>query len=166
MIKLVIIDADRTMWTHHNVSALIPSFEFIAQDVAQDRYGSKVELHKGFRAFLDFVKGKGTLLSLASWNEPENVFELLSLFNVDGYFVSPIVEPHPNKHLMLQKIITKLNQKGIGILPNEILFIDDNDRYLGEIKEAVGDVNYLKYGVDVTNWIDVINRIKKHDQLF
>jgi magnesium-dependent phosphatase-1 len=162
MIKLAIIDADRTIWTHHDASALIPPFELITHDIVRDRYGSRVELHEGFRAFLDFVKGNGIFLSLASWNEPENVFELLSLFNVDRYFVSPIAEPHPNKHLMLKKIIMNLNKKGISILPNEILFVDDNDRYLGEIKEAVGDVSYLKYGVDVRNWVDVVNKIKEY----
>jgi len=160
MIKLVIIDADRTIWTHHSVSSLIAPIKLISRDVAQDMNGSRVELHQGFRAFLDFVSDNKIFLSLASWNEPENVFELLSLYDVDKYFVCPVAEPHPNKYLMVQKIIMNLGQKGISILPREILFIDDNDTYLTEIREAVGYVNYLKYGVDVRNWVDVIEKIK------
>ncbi|MBO3757961.1 MAG: magnesium-dependent phosphatase-1, partial [Candidatus Brockarchaeota archaeon] len=76
--------------------------------------------------------------------------------------VFPIAEPHPNKHLMIQKIIRNLSEKGINISPNEILYIDDRDIHLSKIKEKVGNVKFLKFGVDVKNWQEVIDKIRKN----
>jgi magnesium-dependent phosphatase-1 len=160
MIKLIVLDADGTIWSHHDASALVAPFEIVSCDVIQDKYHSTVRLNDGIREFLNYVRENGILLSLASWNEPENVFSLLSLFGIDGFFVFPVVEPHPNKHVMLQKIVLGLSQRGVKVLPEEILYIDDRDVHLEEIRSSVGNVKFLRYGVDVENWYDALDKVK------
>ncbi|MGQ9781273.1 MAG: magnesium-dependent phosphatase-1 [Nitrososphaeria archaeon] len=161
MIKLVVLDADKTIWSHHDASALVAPFRLMSRDVVQDRHGSTVRLNDGIRRFLNYVKEKGVFLSLASWNEPKNIFDLLSLFDIDRFFVFPIVEPHPNKHMMFQKIIAGLSLKGVKVLPEEILYIDDKDVHLKKIRALVGSVNFLRYGVDVRDWYDAVDRFER-----
>ncbi|MGC9201569.1 MAG: magnesium-dependent phosphatase-1 [Thermoproteota archaeon] len=160
MIRLVVLDADRTIWDHHNVTELRSPFKLVSKDVAEDANGVKVKLNDKLIDFLEFAREKGILVSLASWNEPKNVFELLSLFGIDKYFVFPIAEPHPNKHLMIQKIISNLSKRGIDISPNEILYIDDRDIHLSEIREKIGNVKFLKFGADIKDWKEAINKIE------
>ncbi|MBO3763458.1 MAG: magnesium-dependent phosphatase-1 [Thermoproteota archaeon] len=162
MIKLIILDADKTIWDHHNVTELRSPFKLVSKEIAEDVNGVKVKLNEKLIEFLELTSKKGIIVSLASWNEPENVFKLLSLFGIEKYFVFPIAEPHPNKHLMIQKIIRNLSEKGINISPNEILYIDDRDIHLSKIKEKVGNVKFLKFGVDVKNWQEVIDKIRKN----
>jgi len=160
MIRLVVLDVDKTVWAHHNASALIGPFKIVSKDIIQDKYYSTVRLNDGIRAFLEFAAKKGIILSLASWNEPENVLDLLSLFDIDRFFIFPVIEPHPNKYMMFQKIVMNLGGKGIRLLPEEILYIDDRDIHLEEIRKSIGNINFLKYGIDVKNWYDVINKVE------
>lgn len=160
MIKLIVLDVDRTIWSHHNSSDLVPPFKLLSTNLVKDRYGSKVRLNEKLREFLEFSRKKGLLLSIASWNEPENVLELLSMFSIVNYFVFPTIEPHPNKSHMIQKIISNLGEKGIRISPEEILYIDDRDIHLREVRAILGNVLFLKYGSDVKNWQEVVNVVK------
>jgi magnesium-dependent phosphatase-1 len=159
LIKLVVMDADGTIWNHHSVSELVSPFRLISRDIAEDRYGDKVVLKERLRDFLEFAKHKGILVSLASWNEPENVFELLSVFKISDYLVYPMAEPHPNKNLMIKRILVNLEMKGIKVHPEEVLYIDDRDIHLMEVRESIGNVNFLKFGYDVGSWQDVINKL-------
>lgn len=161
MIRLVVLDADRTIWDHHNVTELKGPFKLVSKEVAEDTEGVKVKLNDKIIDFLEFARKKGIMVSLASWNEPRNVFELLSLFGIYRYFVFPVAEPHPNKYLMIQKIMNNLSKKGVNVLPNEILYIDDRDIHLNEIREKVGNVKFLKFGVDIKNWQEAIDKIEE-----
>lgn len=161
MIRLIVLDADRTIWDHHNVTELRGPFKLVSREVAEDANGVKVKLNYKLVDFLEFVSKKGILVSLASWNEPKNVFELLSLFGIDKYFVFPMAEPHPNKYIMIQKIVSKLKQEGVYISPDEILYIDDRDIHLNEIREKVGNVKFLRFGTDIKNWQEAIDKIEE-----
>ncbi|MEM3403487.1 MAG: magnesium-dependent phosphatase-1 [Nitrososphaeria archaeon] len=160
MIKLIIIDADCTIWSHHNASSLIPPFKLLSKDLIEDRYGSKIKLNGRFREFLEFSRDNGIILSIASWNQPENVLELLSMFSIIHYFAFPTIEPHPNKSHMIQKIVSNLRKKGIRIYPEEILYIDDRDIHLKEVRDTFEYVSFIKYGSDVENWQEVIDMVK------
>jgi magnesium-dependent phosphatase-1 len=161
MIRLIVLDADGTIWDHHNVTELRGPFKLVSKDVAEDMNGVKVRLNDKLIDFLEFARKKGILVSLASWNEPKNVFELLSLFGIDKYFVFPVAEPHPNKYQMIQKIVSNLSKIGTDISPDEILYIDDRDIHLSEIRERIGNVKFLKFGLDIKDWQEAINRIDK-----
>jgi magnesium-dependent phosphatase-1 len=162
MIKLIVLDADRTIWDHHNVTELVSPFKLVSEGVAEDANGVKVRLNGNVIDFLEFANKRGILISLASWNEPKNVFELLSLFRINKYFISPISEPHPNKYLMIQKIISNLSRRGINIFPDEILYIDDRDIHLSEIRKKIGNVKFLRFGVDIKNWQEAIDEIRRN----
>ena len=159
LIKLVVMDADGTIWNHHSVSELVSPFRLISRDVAEDRYGEKVTLKERLREFLEFAKHERIMVSLASWNEPENVFELLSVFKISDYLVYPMVEPHPNKNLMIKKILTNLEVNGTRVHPEEVLYIDDRDIHLMKVRESIGNVSFLKFGYDVGSWQDVIDKL-------
>ncbi|MEM3384187.1 MAG: magnesium-dependent phosphatase-1 [Nitrososphaeria archaeon] len=160
MLKLIVLDADRTIWSHHDASSLIPPFKRINDNLIIDKYGSRVELNQGLRDFLEHFINLGIYFSISSWNFPENVFELLELFNILKYFSYPVVEPSPNKGLMIKRIVENFKKANIIIFPEEILYIDDRDIHLYEVKRFVGPVNFLRYGFDVVNWVDAISKVE------
>lgn len=111
-IKLVILDADRTLWDHRDVSAMVRPFRLSDRDVLVDSTGNKVRLLRGVRDFLERLKERGLAASIASWNLPGPVMEALQLLALDTYFTNSVVEMHPEKHEMIRKILSKFETQG------------------------------------------------------
>ncbi len=160
MLKLIVLDVDRTIWSHNDASSLIPPFKKINDDLIIDKCGSRVELNYGLRNFLEHFISLGLYFSISSWNFPENVFELLENFNILKYFSYPVIEPSPNKGLMIKKIVENFRKDNVIISPKEILYIDDRSIHLDEVKRFIGPVNFLRYGIDVVDWNDAICKVE------
>jgi magnesium-dependent phosphatase-1 len=62
---------------------------------------------------------------------------------------------------MIKKILTNLEMSGKRIYPEEVLYIDDRDIHLIDVRENIGEVNFLKFGYDVKSWQDVINKLNR-----
>lgn len=159
-VKLVILDADGTIWDHHNISSMKLPFRLEGRDTIISSDGTRLNLNEGVRDFLEFVRSSGIKISLASWNQPEPVFEALRLLSLTCYFVHPKAEPHPDKADMLYRILRELESKGVFMKPSEVLYVDDRDMHLDDIRVKVGDVVFLRYGVDFKNWRELIEILK------
>lgn len=61
---------------------------------------------------------------------------------------------------MIKKIVEDFKKANVIISPKEILYIDDRDIHLDEVKRFVGQVNFLRYGFDVVGWVDAIGKVK------
>jgi len=159
-IKLVVLDADGTIWDHLNISAMKPPFRLEGRDTIVDLDGARLTLNEGIREFLKFARSKGMRISLASWNKPEPVFEALRLFSLTDYFTHPKAEPHPDKADMLTRILRELEEDGVSIKPHEVLYVDDRDRHIDDIRVKIGDVVFLRYGVDFKSWYELMDRFE------
>lgn len=159
-VRLVVLDCDLTLWNHPDVSALRPPFSRVNSVTAQDADGELVRLHEGVRETLEGLKERGILVSVASWNDPEPVHQLLKLFELEGYFTHPKVEPHPNKGEMIMKLIKDLERDGVNIRAEEVLYVDDNPRHLDGILKAVGRVRFKRFGVDLRRLEDILTLVK------
>lgn len=155
-IKLIVLDADGTMWDHLNISAMKLPFRLEGSDTIVSFDGSRLTLNEGIREFLEFARSRGIRISLASWNQPEPVFEALRLLSIADYFVHPKAEPHPDKADMLVRILKELEEEGVVVKPQEVLYVDDRDRHLDGIRTRVGDVVFLRYGVDFKSWRELM----------
>ena len=158
-IKLVVLDLDGTLWDHPDVSVLIPPFRRLDNDSAEDTEGRMVRLYAGMRELIEELDRRGVLLSIASWNKPEPVYELLKLFELDSFFRHPMVQFHPDKDRMVRELLAKLEKEGVDVKPEEILYVDDHDWHLAEIKETVGLVNFLHMWKDVNSPLKILDHI-------
>lgn len=162
-VKLVILDLDRTLWDHHNVTELRAPFTGIDAQTVADATGVHVRLQPGARALLDTLRERGILISIASWNEPAPTFAILETLGLRDYFVHPKVEFHPYKERMVSDLVRELSAEGMHVRPEEILYIDDRALHLRRARGSVGPVQVLQAGVDIRDLHDVIGYLDRED---
>jgi len=136
IVKLVVFDLDLTLWDHPNVSSLVFPLTLVTSDTVEDAEGSRVTLFRGIRETLEALSDRGLVLSVASWNDPPPVSELLRLFGFEEYFKYPQVEWDVPKVQMIRTIIRLIRRNlHVDIRPEEILFVDDNEKHHEIVKE-------------------------------
>jgi len=158
-IKLVIFDADKTLWSHHNVSALTFPFKLLDKDTISDAKKQTFHLFEGIRELLSELQQRNILIALASWNKPEPVEKALQLFAIAKFFSIIEAEFHPNKHLLIKEILSDLSKEGVELRTEEILYVDDRKLHLTKTLREVGQLHFLQMWVDTKNPDDVLKYI-------
>jgi len=158
-IRLVILDGDGVLWDHQDLSALSLPFRLINRDTIVDTDGEKVRLLKGVRKLLRILVKRGIITTLATWNKPEHVTQVLQLFKVNEYFRFVEAHFHPDKHLMIKDILKKLMNEGVMLEPNQILYVDDRTVHMADVRKEIGDVHFLQMHVDVKYPLEILKYI-------
>jgi len=156
LIRLVVFDADGTLWEHSDISSLSLPFSKIDENTLIDRNGIEIRLFPDVRRLLNELTTRGVIVSMASWNKPEPVLEALRRLGIFHYFTHPKVEFHPNKHEMMKGLLTNLEAEGTVLKPEEILYIDDQTWHIEKIRRDIGTVRFLQFGVDITRMVDIL----------
>lgn len=151
VIRLVVFDADMTLWDHSDISSLILPFKRVDRDSLIDAEENPLNLFNGIRELLQELKKKRIIVALATWNKPEQVVEAIRLLEIEQFFKFVEAEFHPNKHLLVRNILCKLSKEGIKVKPSEVLYVDDQKRHLKDIYGTVGKVVFLQMWNDVKN---------------
>ncbi|HEU5298572.1 MAG TPA: magnesium-dependent phosphatase-1 [bacterium] len=159
-VKLVVFDCDRTLWDHANVSELTLPFRKIDEETVADAAGTRVRLFPGARDVLDALRGRGILISIASWNRPEPVAAVLEALGLSGYFTRPKVEFHPYKEKTIAALLDELRAEGHALQPDEVLFVDDRAVHLDRVRRMVGPVRTLQPGATLTDLRDVLAHLE------
>ena len=159
-IKLIIFDADKTLWDHPDISLTNLPFQRIDEDTLVDKIGSEVHLYRWVREMLQRLKEQGIIISLASWNTPESCLEALQKLDLVRYFRHPKVEPHPEKHRMIKELLEDLRGEGVKIEPSEILYVDDKSRHLDDVRKQVGEIRFLQMWVDVKDHTEILEYVR------
>lgn len=156
MIRVAVFDADGTLWENDGISSLNPPFNEVDENTLADQNGVELRLFPGVRQLLRDLTAKGIIVSMASWNRPEPVFEALRKFGIADYFTHPKVEFHPNKHEMIKRLLADLEAEGTIVKPEEILYVDDQTWHIGKVREEVGPVRFLQVGTDIPRIADLL----------
>jgi len=159
-IKLVIFDADKTLWDHPDVSSTNPPFQRINENTLVDAIGSEIHLYKRVREMLQRLKEQSIIVSLASWNAPQSCLEALQKLSLLKYFRHPKVQPHPEKYKMIKELLEDLREEGIKIEPSEILYVDDKSRHIGDVRKQVGEIRFLQMWVDVKDHSEILEYVR------
>mgnify|MGYP001772497648 CR=1 FL=1 len=160
MIKLVVFDADKTLWDHYNVSIFKKPYKLLNQNSIEDSTGNKLTLFPEVRNTLKEIKNMGLTIALATWNLPDKIDEILALLNLKEYFDIIVSRDHPYKFLLLAEIINRAKEKGILVKPEEIMLIDDRKAHFGNIWLYLGNVKCLEMWGDIHNYKDILEKIK------
>ena len=169
--RLVVLDADMTLWDHPDISSLTLPFKKVDRNSLIDAKGETLRLFDGVRDFLKGLKKRGLIVSLATWNKPEHVDEAIRLLKTKKFFKFVEAEFVPNKHLFIARILARLSEKGIQLEPHEILYVDDQTRHLKDIYDRVGRVIFLQMWRDVKEpreiltYIDDVHKMLRREEL-
>ncbi len=161
MIKLLVLDLDGTVWDHLDASSLKPPYRRISNDIVVDSNSVRVSLRRGARWFLEKIHSI-VPLAVCSWNQWDKAYELLRAFGLDKYFGYLGIEPHPNKHLVFKKIIQwyqRIFKEEIEA--EEILYVDDRRVHLDDIYKYIGRVKFMQMGVDVKDFYELYDVLKR-----
>jgi len=120
-IKCVVWDLDNTLWDG-----------VLVEDGAE-----RLRLKTGIAAIIRELDRGGILHSIASKNNPEDALQVIKKFQLDEYFLCPQISWKP-KSEGIKAIAQQLN---IGL--DSLLFIDDSEFELGEVKAVCPEVQVL-----------------------
>lgn len=121
-IKCVVWDLDNTLW----------------DGVLVEDGPANLRLKPGIAEIVQELDRHGILHSIASKNNPEEALQTLKQFQLIDYFLCPQISWQP-KSQGIQEIARQLN---IG--SNTLLFVDDSDFELEQVKAVCPDVQLLK----------------------
>jgi len=148
-VKLVVFDLDHTLWDHPNISSLVFPLKLVTRDSVEDAEHSRVTLFIGIRETLEALRDRGLVLSVASWNDPAPVLELLRLLGLRGLFKHIQVEWDVPKVDMIRKIVSLVGRDlRMDVRPEEILFVDDNEKHHEVVREKEKGIRLAKAWVN------------------
>ncbi|GBF09915.1 conserved hypothetical protein [Aeropyrum pernix] len=158
---LLLLDLDGTLWDHLDVSSLKPPFTRISRDAIVDSGGVEVRLYRYMVALALWARRSGAVISSFSWNIPFKALEALRAFGAAHIFHYHVIEPHPWKGRMLAKLLRVLRvERRLYLTPGRIVYFDDREIHLDDIRENVGEVNYIKSHVDCVGLEECIRLVQ------
>lgn len=160
-IKLVVFDADKTLWSHPNVSNLTLPFKLVDRNTVSDAEGVTFHLYEGIRELLSKLQRMGVTMTVASWNKPEPVKQALNLFSISCFFKIVKAEFHENKHLMIASTLSELSEDGVKLKSEEILYVDDRTLHIENVRNKVGAVHFIQMWVDAKSPNDILQYVEK-----
>ena len=160
MIKLVIFDADETIWTCYGywTSLLVPPLEKVNDNEIKDSEGKRITLFDGVRQMLETLNDREILISLASFNdrEPNRVTECLELFEIDHFFIYPQVDWN-DKGQNIKKVLNLLQENnGKKLNYSEVLFVDDLLPFINKVAAACPGIRTLHIGSDISKVTEIM----------
>lgn len=162
MIKLIIFDADETLWTMDRgfASLLTPPLKRTGLDALVDAEGKELRLFNGVRDLLNALRKRGILLSIASSNQydPNMVEECLKTLELE-FFVYPQVN-YRDKGENVNNLLNLLNEElGEVIGFEEIIFVDDSRAHIFNVQNLCPGINVLHIGSDISDITEIIKYI-------
>ncbi|RLG46076.1 MAG: magnesium-dependent phosphatase-1 [Thermoproteota archaeon] len=148
--RLIILDLDRTLWDHEDVSRLSPPFRRVSEWEVVDSSGETVRLRAGAREFLRSVRGLGVLLAVASWNRRDRAEPIMDLLGILEFFDLLVIEFHPRKDEMVEKILGEL-----GVRPEEAVFIDDDPAMIERVGKRFPGIALILFGRDASSFEEI-----------
>lgn len=141
--KLIVLDLDKVLWDHHDVSSLRFPLRRISDRMIEDSCGEVVTLRDEVREFLSFAKERGIFLSTCSWNNFDKAFGVLKAFDLAKYFDLLVIEPHPEKQLMMERILRHFSK--LGVSEEDTLYIDDRAHMLEKVRARFPRLMTLRF---------------------
>jgi magnesium-dependent phosphatase-1 len=141
---ILFLDLDGTLWDHKDISSLRPPFYRVDERRIRDSSGVEVRIYDDSVKLLKWARSRGALTSTLSWNVPEIAMEAIRAFGLEELFDYFVIDPSPHKGEAALRLIKRLKEeRGCVPPPCAIVYIDDRDIHIDEVRKRLGDVTFL-----------------------
>jgi len=160
------MDLDGTLWDHYDISLLTPPFTRISELEIMDSNSVVVRVKKLALEILEYAVKRGFIISTLSWNDPVKALEALRVLGIDKLFHYHATENHPHKALMAHRVVEVVKSR-VEICRDKIsiIYIDDRELHVEEMKSAFRDLLYIKAWETCRDLSECINLIERYIQV-
>lgn len=166
--KLIVFDADETLWTSKGyASQLVDPIELIDNLTVKDTKNLILKLFSEVPSMLEEIKKRAVkeeiCISIASNNNINSVLKLLEIFKIEKYFIFPQADFfETTKSQKILKVLELLKKKK-EILIDKVIFVDDWESNCVEVKKGlknkVDDLVVLQKDQDIEKIDEVLKYI-------
>ncbi len=161
--RLIFLDLDGTVWSSKDISTLVSPFRVVGDELV-DSKGVRVRLYSGVREFLCSMGSNGLPVYSLSWNHMDKALEALRAFGIDSLFAGHYIEPHPRKGMVMARALKENGHAGLK--PCEIVYIDDRDIHLNDVRTRVGEVFFIQLWKDIDSYSELTELILSRRRVF
>ena len=158
---LLVVDLDKTLWDHEDISRLKKPFKRVSEYVIEDSSGVVVRVYRELVELLKWSKERGAIVAVVSWNVEDTAINALAaagLMDLVDYYV---IEDHPRKDLMVLKLLEKLPSSESSSALKCIVYIDDNEALLEQVRRVVENACTIRAWIDFGNYEELKNAVCK-----
>ncbi|BBG24000.1 magnesium-dependent phosphatase-1 [Sulfuracidifex tepidarius] len=163
MAKVVVFDADKTLWDHYNISEFVEPLKRISTDEVEDSTGNKLKLFPHVRSSLQELKRRGFITGMATWNLPEKTSQVLRTLELQDFFDVIISRPFPYKFIMLGDILIELRRRGLNVRREEVVFVDDRRIHFGNVWLYLPGIQCMEMWHDIQDHMDMFKILEQED---
>jgi len=154
---LLAMDLDGVLWDNLDISSVPRPYFKVADGVIENREGIRITLNNEAVNFVKWARENGAIVATMSWNIQENALEALEKLDALDLFDYQGIEYNPRKYERLLNIISILKGKGISIEPNDVVYVDDRNIHIDEMRKYVGNILFIHIWKEVKDFDEARN---------
>jgi magnesium-dependent phosphatase-1 len=149
---LLLVDLDRTLWDHHNVSGMRPPFVRVGEGVIADSRGETLRVYDYMVNLIRWAKEMGAVVAVLSWNKREIAMEAIRALGLEGLFDYFVIEWTPRKDVMVRRLFEELRRRGKTFRPCDVVYIDDREMHLEQVSRELGPIGAIRAQADCSTF--------------
>ncbi|MEM3799696.1 MAG: magnesium-dependent phosphatase-1 [Thermoprotei archaeon] len=158
---LLAMDLDGALWDHLDISSVDPPYTPIGPGRIMGRDGTIVTLFPEAVEFIVWCRSNGAITCTLSWNHTHYAMEALEKLGIIYLFDYHETEFSPAKDQRLLHLLETLRRNHIVIPPERVVYVDDRDIHIEDIRRNVGNILFIHIWKDVKNYTVARSIIKK-----
>lgn len=158
---LLLVDLDKTLWDHDDISQLKPPFKKINGLSIVDSNGVKVSVYSEIVYLVKWAKSNGALTVTLSWNVPEVAIEALKALELTDLFDYHAIEYISRKDLIAKRLVEEITRNGLLDVLECVVFIDDLEDNIKKVSSVIPRLCGILAWFDFKDYGSLLKTVKK-----
>jgi len=158
---ILAMDLDGTIWDHLNISGVNPPYKRLDSKRIGNEDNVTITLFPEAIDFIKWARENGAITTTLSWNRKDYAQEALEIFGICDLFDYNSTDHTPDKDQRLLRLINLINERGIEIPPERVVYIDDRDLHMEEINKNIGNIVFINIWKTTKNYNEAKEIVKK-----
>jgi len=158
---LLATDIDGTLWDTLDISLLAPPYVADGKGRLRSADGTIVRLIPEAIDFVKWCRKNRAKVTSLSWNIPERALPAIDVLGISDLFDFHATEYTDAKHERLFDLLGKLRRRGIIIPPQRVVYVDDRDIHIENIRKRVGEVVWIHIWKEVPDYGEAKKIVRK-----